>query len=105
MGRKKDIEFLKSFKKRLSKNIPVDKMILFGSRAAGKPHRWSDFDLIIVSKKFRGVDSLKRPIGFYNYWNVNYPVDFLCYTPEEFEKRKKEPTIVKEAVENGIEIQ
>ena len=86
MGRKKDIEFLKKFKKKLSKNISVDKMILFGSRATGKTHRWSDFDLIIVSKKFRGIDSLKRSIGFYNYWNVNYPVDFLCYTPEEFKK-------------------
>ena len=104
MGRKKHIDFLKDFKKKLSNKIPIDRMILFGSRAYGKPHRWSDFDLIIVSKKFRNSDSLRRSLGFYDYWNYDYPVDFLCYTPEEFNKLKKQITIVKEAVEHGIEI-
>ena len=104
MGRKKHIAYLKSFKKNLSRKIPIDKMILFGSRAWGKPHRWSDFDLIIVSSKFRKVNSLKRAIGFYDYWDIDYPVDFLCYTPEEFNKLKKQITIVREAVREGIEI-
>ena len=104
MGRKKHIDFLKDFKNNVSNKVPIDKMILFGSRAHGKPHRWSDFDLIIVSKKFRNLDSLKRSLGFYDYWNFDYPVDFLCYTPEEFNKLKKQITIVREAVENGIEI-
>ena len=40
----------------------------------------------------------------YDYWSLKYPVDFLCYTPEEFNKLKKQITIVREAVENGIEI-
>ncbi|MBI2652788.1 nucleotidyltransferase domain-containing protein [Candidatus Woesearchaeota archaeon] len=104
MGKKKHIAILKEFKKNLSKSIPIDRMLLFGSRAYGKPHRWSDFDLIIVSKKFRNVDSLHRALGFYDFWDIEYPVDFLCYTPEEFNKLKKQITIVKEAVENGIEI-
>jgi predicted nucleotidyltransferase len=104
MGRKKHIDYLIEFKKKLSRKIPVDKVILFGSRAHGKPHRWSDFDLIIVSKGFRNIDSLKRSLGFYDYWTINYPVDFLCYTPEEFNKLKKQITIVREAVREGIEI-
>lgn len=37
MGRKKHIKFLKEFKNNLSKKIPIDRMILFGSRAYGKP--------------------------------------------------------------------
>src|SRR3989338_10674316 len=98
MGRKKHIEYLKEFKRNLTKKVTIDKMLLFGSRAYGKPHRWSDFDLIIVSKKFRNLDSLKRSLGFYDYWNLNYPVDFLCYTPEEFNKLKKQITIVREAI-------
>lgn len=104
MGKKEHIEFLKKFKNELSAKFPIDKMILFGSRAYGKPHKWSDFDLIIVSKKFRRIDPLKRSLGFYDYWNLNYPVDFLCYTPEEFNKLKKQITIVREAVKEGIEI-
>ena len=104
MGRRKHLDFLKEFKKNLSKQIPIERMFLFGSRAKGKPRRWSDFDLIIVSKKFRNVDSLKRAMGFYKYWHLDYPVDFLCYTPEEFKKLSKQITIVREAVKNGIEI-
>ena len=40
----------------------------------------------------------------YDYWNLNYPVDFLCYTPKEFNKLKNQITIVREAVRDGIEI-
>ena len=104
MGRKKHIELLKEFKRKLSKKIPINKLILFGSRANGKPHRWSDFDLIVVSEKFKGIVSYRRAIGFYLVWDLDYPVDFLCYTPEEFNKLKNQITIVKEAVKEGIEI-
>ena len=104
MAKKKHLECLKDFKKQLSKRIPIQKMYLFGSRAYGKPHRWSDFDLIIVSKKFGGKASFERAVGFHKYWNLDYPVDFLCYTPEEFNKLKKQITLVREAVREGIEI-
>ena len=53
MGRKKHVVQLKEFRKELSRNIQIEKLILFGSRAYGKPGRWSDFDLIIVSPNFR----------------------------------------------------
>lgn len=95
---------LNKFKRRLSANIPVNKMILFGSMAKGKIHKDSDIDLIIVSDKFKRKKSFKRSIGFYKYWTIDYPVDFLCYTPEEFNKLKKQITIVREAVKEGVEI-
>ena len=104
MGRKKHLVYLKEFKKRLKVGVGVDKMILFGSRVSGKSSRWSDFDLIIVSPKFRKLDFIQRGAKMYDYWNIDYPVDFLCYTPEEFNKLKKQITIVKEAVEHGVEI-
>ncbi len=104
MARKKLVEDLKSFKKELNKEMPVKKLILFGSRAWGKPHRDSDVDLIVVSSKFRRKRSLERGLNFYKYWHLDYPVDFLCYTPEEFNKLKKQITIVREAVKEGIEI-
>lgn len=33
-------------------DLPIDKVILFGSYAKGKAHQWSDIDLCIVSPKF-----------------------------------------------------
>lgn len=95
---------ISKFKKQLSYNTPINKMILFGSMAKGKLHKDSDIDLIVVSGKFRGKKSFKRSVGFYKFWNLDYPVDFLCYTPEEFNKLKKQITIVREAVREGIEI-
>lgn len=106
MDRKRTIikNKLKKFKKLVSGELPIAKMYFFGSRATGKPHRWSDIDLIIVSPKFRRLNFFKRGAKMYDYWNLNYPVDFLCYTPEEFKKLKERPTIVREAVKEGIKI-
>jgi len=98
------IQELREFKEKLSANLPLNRIILFGSMAKGKIHKDSDIDLILVSRKFKGKKSFKRSIGFYKYWNLDYPVDFLCYTPEEFNKLKKQVTIVREAVREGIEI-
>lgn len=79
-------------------------MIFFGSRATGKAHQDSDIDIIIVSPKFRETKFRYRPLGFYRHWTLKYPVDFLCYTPEEFEKLRKRVSIVSEALKEGIEI-
>ena len=67
MGRKSIVEQLKEFRKELSKEVPITKMILFGSRAWGKPHQDSDIDLIIVSSKFKQKKSFERErqIKFY----------------------------------------
>jgi len=100
----KHLNQLKEFKKKISSDLPLDKVILFGSRAKGAYNQYSDFDFIVVSKKFRNVHKLDRAVNLYLKWNLNYPVDFLCYTPEEFNKLKKQITIVREAVEEGIEI-
>lgn len=77
--------------------------ILFGSRAREKTHKWSDYDIIVVSDKFK-KKSFQRVPEMYDYWDYEYPVDFLCYTSEEFNKLKKRVTIVREAVKEGIEI-
>lgn len=96
---------LGEFRKKISSVMVVEKMIFFGSRARGKSYsKESDIDLILVSTKFRGKRFRERALSLYEYWNLDMPFDFLCYTPEEFKKRSKGPSIVKEAVDHGIEI-
>lgn len=104
MGRKKNLDKLKDFKKELSKQIAIKKMILFGSRTTGRAGKYSDFDIILVSPAFRKKKSFERAVGLYKVWKLDYPVDFLCYTPEEFSQLSKRITLVKEAIENGIVI-
>lgn len=95
---------LKEFRKRVNKDFPVQKLYLFGSYASGRLRQDSDVDLIIVSPKFRKLDFVQRGSRMYDYRNFNCPADFLCYTPEEFERKKKTATIIRQAVEEGIEI-
>ncbi|MFH1586145.1 MAG: nucleotidyltransferase domain-containing protein [archaeon] len=105
MGENKTIlKELKKFKKRLEKDFKVEKLILFGSRARGKKGKEVDIDLIIVSPDFKSLGPLKRSSKMYDYWEIDYGVDFICYTPDEFNERKNRPTIVQHAMEEGIEI-
>ena len=105
MGRRKSIkEKLKDFKKNLNKKIQIKEMILFGSRANGKSRKNSDVDLIIVSPEFKNLDFFQRGAKMYDFWDLDLPVDFLCYTPEEFENLKNRASIVREAEKSGIVI-
>ena len=105
MDRKKSlIGELQQFARIISKEYPLRKMILFGSQATGKTHQDSDVDIMIVSKKFEGVRRLDRAPDLYMKWNLDYPVDILCYTPEEFNRKKNFFGIVQQAVKEGIEI-
>lgn len=101
---KKLVENLKKFKQ-LNR---FERIILFGSFARGEFRRDSDVDLIIVDKKFSGKNIFERSKGLWIKWHVKqklgYPVDFICYAPEEFNKLKKEVSIVSEALREGIEI-
>lgn len=103
-GRKIIKQKLMEFKEKVNKKIYVKRMILFGSRAKGKTGKDSDFDIIIVSPDFEKLDFFQRGAKMYDYWDLRYPVDFLCYTPDEFEDLENKVTLVRGAVKEGIEI-
>jgi len=93
---------LSAFKKKAGVAFPIQRMILIGSKAWGKPHKYSDVDLIIVSSKFKKLDFFQRGARMYDYWSINSPVDFLCYTPEEFHQLSGQVTLVSKALKEGI---
>ncbi len=82
---------------------------LWGSRAYGIPHKYSDIDMVIVSNAFANVRFIKRrstflrSIGLLKDRNAEV-VDAICYTQEEFERKKQEIGVVREAVEKGIRL-
>jgi len=104
MGKKEIINDVREFRKRAEKKFGLEKVFIFGSAARGKMRKDSDIDVLLVGRKFAGKKFFKRAIGLRAYWKLDRPVDFLCYTPKEFERLKKKVTIVREAVEEGIEI-
>ena len=99
MGKKED--GLKTFVNMVRRRFSPSKLILFGSRANGKALAGSDYDIIIVSEKYRGIPFTDRMTELHRLWNIATDVDFLCYTPEEFEIKKKQIGIVREATRYG----
>ncbi len=91
--------------KEVAKKYKVERIILFGSQVSGNIKESSDVDLIVLSKE---KDKLGLLQALYHEWHINQkidlPVDFICYTPEEFEKKKREISIIMEASKGGIEI-
>ena len=101
---KKTDRKIKSFAKIIKNKFVIDSIILFGSRVKGTSRQDSDYDFILVSKDFKGMKFTDRSSKVYPYWKYNDSIEPLCYTPEEFNKLKKQVTIVREAVREGIEI-
>ncbi len=89
----------------IKKSYPDAKIIFFGSRIRGDYLRDSDYDVIVVSKAFRGKHFTERSSDVLRIlWEAGIVGDFevLCYTPEEFERKRKGLGIVREALREGI---
>jgi len=95
---------IETFVEKLKKKINIERVIVFGSRARGDYLADSDVDMIIISKDFEGVSFYERMDRLILLWESPLDLEALCYTPEEFEHKKKEIGIVAEAVKEGIEI-
>jgi len=87
---------------KIVKNIPVNKIILFGSYAYGKPNLDSDIDLCIISAdKRRNIDlihEIRKTIR-----GAKFPIDILVYKPDEFEYRADSLTSMESNIfRNGV---
>ncbi|NYB52255.1 MAG: nucleotidyltransferase domain-containing protein [Methanobacteriaceae archaeon] len=81
-----------------------EKILIFGSRARGDHLLESDMDIIIVSSKFQGIDWIKRIREVSDLWEGLVLLEPLCYTPQEFEEKRKQIGIVNQAVKEGVEV-
>ncbi|MFB3764356.1 MAG: nucleotidyltransferase domain-containing protein [Methanotrichaceae archaeon] len=97
-------EALHSFKNIIETRFHIDRMILFGSRARDDWLYSSDIDLILVSDDFRSMSFMERIGEISQLWDCDLTLEAICYTPEEFERKKAEIGIVEDAVKYGIDI-
>lgn len=102
-------DFIRKYLDKIKKAYNPQQIWLWGSRAYGTPHEYSDIDLIVVSEAFAGerfirrMPAFLRKLGLITDTSVEV-VDVLCYTPEEFERKKSQISIVRSAVNKGIRI-
>lgn len=83
--------------------IKPSRVLIFGSRAKGNATEESDIDVILVSAAFAGIPFVKRMEKVIKLARFPKHVDYLCYTPEEFERIKDSSSIIKDALEDHIE--
>jgi hypothetical protein len=87
---------------RIVARLQPEQVILFGSRARGDARSDSDLDVIVVARAFEEVPFLKRMPMMLRMVRFPRHVDFLCYTPAEFEHIQQTSTIVYQAVQEGV---
>ena len=70
------------------KGIKVDRLILYGSYANGKPRPDSDIDVAVISSSFNNKNLLKRQelLGE-AIFGLGAPVEAIGYSYKEFVKR------------------
>lgn len=72
------------------------KVILFGSLANGKVRSWSDLDLAIIKETDKKFIKRLKEVALLTDPEVG--VDFLVYTPQEFDRMAKDNYFVKEEI-------
>lgn len=81
-GEKIPDKVIKMIVKAIADNFPVEKIILFGSYAAGNATTDSDLDLFIIMETDRPRH--KRAVPFYLLFkHTPCAMDIVVYTPEE----------------------
>ena len=76
---------LKKIRDVIVKGYKPDKIILFGSRVWGKPHKWSDYDLLVVKKGVR-KERYRRGVEIGKLMrkkSITSPTDILVYNQKE----------------------
>lgn len=81
-------QVIKDYRLSLEKaGVPVEKMILFGSRARGRGKEWSDVDLCVVSKIF-GRDYFEEMVRLKKLAaDVEPMIEPHPFTPEDLKNR------------------
>jgi predicted nucleotidyltransferase len=92
-------EIIKGFIERLRQEIPIKEIILFGSYAHGKPKKYSDIDLAIISNWFEGRPKIEN-MQYLSRIAANYNslIEALPFTEKEYmnlDKRSFLASIVK----------
>lgn len=95
---------VKSFKDKVGKAYGIERMLLFGSSARGENRKDSDIDLLVVVKKPVKRLVSKLLLEWHVTQKIDYPVDFVSYTKEDFERESKGVTLARVALQEGIEI-
>jgi len=92
--------YIKRLVRQIVEAFHPDKIILFGSRAYGKPRKDSDIDLLVIMP-YEGSHAAQA-VRILHHLGVLAPIDLLVRTAEEVRERIEiEDDFMEEIVERG----
>lgn len=97
-------ETLRQFTSEIRNAFTDAKIMLFGSRAKGTARSDSDYDLIIISKQFKGIPFANRAYAIWSKSQTVIAADLLCYAPGEVNKIAKNSFILRDALKHAVSI-
>lgn len=95
------------FAESLRREIGAERVLLFGSRARGQERADSDFDFIVVSPAFTGIEPARRSIGLWDLWyraGGDAPLDLLCITPDEFALARGRISLISSELPEAVDL-
>ena len=102
---KHERQALQTYITTLKSRMSVDGVLLFGSRAYGKPTKHSDIDVVVVSNHFKKMDFFDR-LSFLSLLRKDVAediaLDVIGYTPAEFARGERQSAILKKAKNAGV---
>lgn len=86
---------------KIVKEFNPDKVLLFGSLVKGTFNENSDLDIIVISDSFNEIPFINRMSLLLKKFKFPKHIDYLCYTPEEFERIKEKSSLLIDALEHA----
>ena len=80
------------------------KILLFGSRAKGNARPDSDYDFIIISKRFAKIPFVNRAYSVWVKSDAIIAADLLCYAPNEVNRIAKQSVVLRDALKYAVPI-
>lgn len=95
-----DEQSIRSLSEHIVREFRPERIILFGSYAAGTPTPDSDVDLLVILP-FEGRNFTKS-LEILNRTNPQFPIDLLARTPEDTARRYQEgDPLIRQALDHG----
>jgi predicted nucleotidyltransferase len=85
----------------LMPQLGIRKVVLTGSHARGSINPGSDLNFVIVQESARGYQYGRREDFFSYHLNPEVAMDYVVYTPEEFEEESLTNPSLRYALERG----
>ena len=86
---KKITKIVQNYTQRLEskEKLPIEKVIVFGSQAKRKTHKWSDIDVCIISPKFKNsFNAIYYLLTKLEKQEVLAGIELVGYTKENFQE-------------------